>query len=90
MSDAIVTVSDDLNQVYTFEESETEPGLYIARFQGEVGRTYTLQVTLPTEEVLTATEALEATVSGRGSIQYRGNPASVDTSISGSRNVSKG
>ena len=60
VSDATVTVSDDLNQVYNFEETETEPGLYTARFQGEIGRAYKLQVTLPTGGVLTATDSMYA------------------------------
>ncbi len=39
---------------------------------------------------VTATEVLNATVSGSGDIRYRGNPAAVNQSVSGSGRVSAG
>ena len=46
LSNASVTVSDDLGTTFNFIESEDEPGLYLPAipFLGVVGRTYTLQV----------------------------------------------
>jgi Domain of unknown function (DUF4249) len=46
ISDCIVTVSDDSGQSFTF--SETKPGTYAsdpAKFQGVIGRLYTLHIT---------------------------------------------
>ena len=39
---------------------------------------------------VTATEVLNATVSGSGDIRYRGNPATVNRSVSGSGSISEG
>jgi hypothetical protein len=58
VSGASVRVSDDRQQAYVFIENETEPGLYTARFQGEVGRTYSMQVVLPTGETFTASDQM--------------------------------
>ena len=58
VSEALVTVSDDSGQKYVLEESETEPGRYAARFQGKVGRTYTMHVVLSDGNVFTATDQM--------------------------------
>nr|WKN36485.1 DUF4249 domain-containing protein [Tunicatimonas sp. TK19036] len=58
VSDASVVVSDDQNHEYLFIESETEPGLYTSRFEGEIGRTYSMQVTMPTGEAFTASDQM--------------------------------
>ena len=63
VSEASVSVSDDRGQPYVLEESETEPGRYTARFRGEVGRTYTMQATLPDGEVFTATDQMRPVIS---------------------------
>lgn len=54
-----------------------------------VSRVTTVTVSGSGDIEVTATETLDATVSGSGDIRYRGNPASVDTRISGSGSVSK-
>ena len=58
VSDASVVVRDDLGQEYVFEESETKVGRYTARFQGEIGRTYTLQARLSSGKMYTASDTM--------------------------------
>lgn len=58
VSDASVIVSDDQNHEYLFTESETEPGRYTSRFQGEIGSVYSMQVVLPTGEEFTALDKM--------------------------------
>lgn len=44
ISNATVTVEDDLGNLYEYAESTDTPGSYMAEFTGEVGRTYNLSV----------------------------------------------
>ena len=46
ISNATVTVEDDLGNLYEYSESTDTPGSYTAEFTGEVGRTYSLSVTV--------------------------------------------
>lgn len=55
---ATVTVRDDAGRTYPFEESETTPGLYTARFEGKVGQTYTMEATMPDGKVFTAADQM--------------------------------
>ncbi|MEO0332906.1 MAG: DUF4249 domain-containing protein [Bacteroidota bacterium] len=63
VSGASVIVNDDLDREYIFQESETEPGLYTAQFQGEIGRTYMMQTTMPDGAVFTASDQISAVMS---------------------------
>ncbi|MEQ9441103.1 MAG: DUF4249 domain-containing protein [Cyclobacteriaceae bacterium] len=58
VSGALVSVSDDQDHEYLFTESETEPGVYHSRFQGEIGRTYSMQVNLTSGETFTASDQM--------------------------------
>lgn len=59
VSSANVSVSDDTGLSFSFSESTEEPGLYLPDndFNGQVGRTYTLNVTVDGKDY-TATEEL--------------------------------
>jgi len=46
ISNATVTVEDDLGNLYEYSESTEIPGSYTADFTGEIGRTYHLSVTV--------------------------------------------
>jgi len=60
---ASVVVTDDLQREYIFKEDESEPGFYTSHFQGEVGRTYHLQTTMPDGEIFTASDEMHAVMS---------------------------
>lgn len=56
---AEVVVSDSEGNVYPFLESESTAGLYTATFEGQVGSTYRLEVTLADGEQLSAEDEME-------------------------------
>lgn len=57
ISNATVTVQDDLGNLFEFEEDDNNAGLYIANFIGEIGRTYSMDVTVD-GQLYEATETL--------------------------------
>ncbi|WKN32196.1 DUF4249 domain-containing protein [Porifericola rhodea] len=58
VSGAEVIVKDDQGNRYQFLESEEEPGLYVAKFEGKVGYTYSLDIQLSSREAISAEELM--------------------------------
>jgi hypothetical protein len=58
VSGAEVEVRDNEGNTYQYLESETESGLYTAKFEGKPGNTYSLQIVLPDGETLTAEDEM--------------------------------
>ncbi len=61
VSNAIVRVLDDSGNTFNYVEDSGEKGFYYTQYKGSVGKTYTLHITLPNGEVLTATDYMYST-----------------------------